>query len=209
MDPRIRQRDIIMREEACEERLRMSDARYINIHLNTPGYRIYRPAWKMIAWHVTAGDERTNQRKQFVLDSLTDAQKQANTTRGRTPGLINPALGDIPGNRIELPARKRGPRGPKRAAVNVNNNSATQPAQHHQAPQVNQTHQAPQSSQAPQAHQDQQASLCSQAIGSDIATPPFFVASTTMSAPSQNTPCAAAVPVHHAPACNRQERQLT
>ena len=190
----------------------MNDARYINIHLNTPGYRIYRPAWKMIAWHVTAGDDRTNQRKQFVLDSLTDAQKQANTTRGRTPGLINPALGDIPGNRIELPAlvsKNRGPRGPKHAAVDVNNNSATQPAQHHQAPQFNQTHQAAQSSQAPQAHQDQQASQFSQAIGSDIATPPFFVASATMSAPSQNTPRNAAVLVHHAPACNRQERQLT
>ena len=44
MDPRIRQIDIIMREEASVERLRMNDQRYINLHLSTPGYRTYRPA---------------------------------------------------------------------------------------------------------------------------------------------------------------------
>ena len=129
MDPRIRQRDIIMREEVSEERLRMTDPRYINIHLNTPGYRTHRPVWKMIAWHVTAGDERTNQRKQFVLDSLTVAQKQANTTCDSTPGLINPGLGDTSGNRIELPALVARKPGPRRNAVNLNNNPATQPAQ--------------------------------------------------------------------------------
>lgn len=211
MDPRIRQRDIIMREEACEERLRMSDAQYINIHLNTPGYRIYRPAWKMIAWHVTVGDERTNQRKQFVLDSLTDAQKQANTTRGSTPGLINPALGDIPGNRVDLPAlglKKRGPRGPKRAAIKANNNPAIEPAQHHQAPeaqqapQVNQTHQASQFSQAPQADQDQQASQYSRASSPDVATAPSYVASVTIGIPLQNIAITVAGPVYRSPTCN-------
>ena len=80
MDPRIRQLDIIMREEFSVERSRMADSRYINIHLNTPGYRIYRPAWKMLAWHITA-KEKQNERKQGVLDSLTDTQKQTNTTR--------------------------------------------------------------------------------------------------------------------------------
>lgn len=78
MDPRIRQRDIIMREEASEERLRMTDRQYINIHLNTPSYRIHRPAWKMIAWHRTANQ---NDRRESVLDMLTETQKQNNTTR--------------------------------------------------------------------------------------------------------------------------------
>ena len=119
MDPRIRHLDIIMREEFTAERSRMSDTRYINLHLSTPGYRSYRPAWKMLAWQVTTGSAAQSARKQFVLDSLTDAQIDANTTRGSTPGLIDPALGEVAGNRVPLPdlrLRKRGPNGVQRHA---------------------------------------------------------------------------------------------
>lgn len=70
-----------MREEVSAERMRMDDRDYINIHINTPGYRMYRPAWKMIAWFTTAPNAKKNDKKQFVLDSLTDAQKNSNTTR--------------------------------------------------------------------------------------------------------------------------------
>ena len=80
MDPRIRQRDIIMREEFSAERSSTADSRYINIQLNTLGYRTDRPAWKLLAWHITA-KEKQNERKQGVLDSLTDTQKQTNITR--------------------------------------------------------------------------------------------------------------------------------
>lgn len=129
MDPRISQRDIIMREEISEERLRINnDQPYINIHLNTPGYRTYRPAWKMIAWHPKGASAKENFRRQFVLNSLTDAQKNANTTRGSTPGLINPALGDGPGNRIALPVLIIKKRGPQRKKVDASTAPAMQQA---------------------------------------------------------------------------------
>lgn len=202
MDPRIRQRDIIMREEASAERSRMTDQRYINLHLNTPGYRTYRPAWKMIAWQVTTQDQ--NDKKEFVLDRLTDAQKNANTTRGSTPGLIDPALGEAAGNRIPLPhlvQKKRGPRPPR---LNANNNAVTQPIQPVQPAQVPQAPQAPQVPQAtqvapirqvhqgPQAPQTSNGLQCSQpqqsprAGSSHDITAPFPVASTTMSPPFQD-----------------------
>lgn len=219
MDPRIRQRDIIMREEVSAERLRMTDQGYINIHLNTPGYRTYRPAWKMIAWHVTAGsgsgeESRTlNDRKRRVLDSLTDAQKDANTTRGSTPGLIDPALGEISGNRVALPDLVLRKRGRRRANVNVSNAPATQLAQ---SAQVLQTPQAPQAPphapQAPQTshlYQNQQFPQSSRASSANIATAQFPVASARMGSSSQNFANNAAVPVLQSPACNFEGRQLT
>ena len=192
MDPRIRQRDIIMREEATGQRMRTSDQRYINLHLNTPGYRIYRPVWKMISWHVKEGDDKQSQRKQLVLNSLTDAQKRANTTRGSTPGLINPALDDVPGNRVDLQplgARKRGPR---HAAVDTDNDSTTQAPQISQMPQaqqllqVTQMHQTAQSSQAPPVIQSQQLSQASRASDNNVAAAPSSHAPATMAAESHS-----------------------
>ena len=81
MDPRIGLRDILMRHEWTAERQRVTDVQYINSHINTPGYRKYRPAWKMIAWHARARIETDNASQTSVLDALTDAQKNANTTR--------------------------------------------------------------------------------------------------------------------------------
>lgn len=224
MDPRIRQRDIIMREEVSAERLRMTDQGYINIHLNTPGYRTYRPAWKMIAWHVTAGsgsgeESRTlNDRKRRVLDSLTDAQKDANTTRGSTPGLIDPALGEVSGNRVALPDLVLRKRGRRRANVNVSNTPATQLAQsaqvpqNPQAPQAPQAHEAPQAPRAPQAshlYQNQQFPQSPRAGSSNVATAPSPVASASMGASSQDFATMAAVPVLRSLACNFKGGQLT
>lgn len=206
-----------MREEATAERVRMSDQRYINWHLNTPGYRLYRPAWKMISWHVKDGEDGQNQRRQLILDSLTDAQKRANTTRGSTPGLINPALGEIPGNRVGLPALgavKGDPR-PKRASVSVYNESATQPAQQsqnsqaQQVVQVTQTHQAPRYSQTPPHVQNQQVEQSARASNSHVAAGPSLVASATMGAISQRVDGGTAAQVLHSPIWNLKEGRLT
>lgn len=206
-----------MREDATAERVRMNDEQYINWHLNTPGYRLYRPAWKMISWHVKDGEDRQNQRKQLILDSLTDAQKRANTTRGSTPGLINPALGEIPGNRIKLPALgavKGNPR-PKRAAVSVNNESATQPAQQSQSSQaqqvvqVTQTPQALRSSQTPPHVQNQQVMQSARARNSHVAAAPSPVTSVTMGATSQRVVSGVTAQVFHSPTWNLKEGRLT
>ncbi|KAL8913695.1 MAG: hypothetical protein Q9171_001545 [Xanthocarpia ochracea] len=37
--------------------------------------------------------------------SMTNAEIEANSTRGRTPGLIDPRLGEVPGNRVPWPKR--------------------------------------------------------------------------------------------------------
>ena len=196
----------------------MTDKQYINIHLNTPSCRIYRPAWKMIAWHVKAGDASQNQRKQSVLDGLTDAQKQANTTRGSTPGLINPALGEIHGNRIPLPDMTPWKRGPRRAAVNKNRIPAAQTAQPPHYPQAPQSNSAAQGAQAHQAHriqqappfpQSQQLPDSSRVSSSDPESAPSSVASAAMNASFQNDFNTAPRPVYHSRNCKLEVRQLT
>ena len=81
MDPRVSLKDILMRQECSEDRQRMTDIQYINKHFTLPGYRTYRPAWKMIAWHAKMSSETDYIGQKAVLDALTDAQKNANTTR--------------------------------------------------------------------------------------------------------------------------------
>lgn len=192
MDPRIRQLDIIMREEASAERLRTNDQRYINNHLNTPGYRHYRPAWNMTAWHVAAPSDKQNSRKQSVLDGLTDAQKAANTTRGSTPGLIDPASGEALGNRIPLPNVARNKQGPRPAGGNANNTPAVRPIQPAHALPVPQVSRAPQMQQPLRGHQNQQ---FLQYPG--VATAPLFVASVAMAAPLQKFASIPTAPVYH------------
>ena len=219
-----------MREEASAERSRMNDQRYINLHLNTPGYRTYRPAWRMLAWQVTASAEQNN-REQFVLDRLTDAQKSANTTRGSTPGLINPALGEIAGNRIALPdliQNKRGPRppkantnnnpatpsvqpvqnkrGPRRRRASANKNPATQPVQPAQPAQVLQPAQAPPAS---PGYQTQQHSKSPRGSSSDDATAAFPMAPTAIGVSFQQPGSVAAIPVIYSSICVLQGQRLT
>ena len=73
--------DILMRQEWSLERQNTTDKKYINKHFNTPGYRKYRIAWKMMAWHTKAPSETHYTAQTSVLDALTHAQKNANTTR--------------------------------------------------------------------------------------------------------------------------------
>ncbi|KAI4260953.1 MAG: hypothetical protein L6R42_003840 [Xanthoria sp. 1 TBL-2021] len=53
------------------------------------------------------GKKKTIKNIDLVTPLMTDAQKEANTTRGLTPGLINKDLGDIPGNRVPWPKQLR------------------------------------------------------------------------------------------------------
>ena len=219
-----------MREEASAERSRMNDQRYINLHLNTPGYRTYRPAWSMLAWQVTASAEQ-NDREQFVLERLTDAQKSANTTRGSTPGLINPALGEMAGNRVALPdlvRDKRGPRppkantiqtpatqpvqpeqnkrGPRRRRASANNDPATQPVQPAQVPQPAQAPQAPPTS---HSYQTQQISESPQGSRFWGVTAAFPVAPTAIGVPFEDPGSVAAIPVIYSSICVLHGQRLT
>ena len=69
--------------------------------LNMQGSRTHYGPYKLVSWfprRTMNGQARLN-----VLSSLSPAQIARGTTRGSTPGLINPALGDVAGNRIGLP----------------------------------------------------------------------------------------------------------
>ena len=153
-------------------------------------------------WHRTRGSEAENKREQSVLDRLTDAQKNANTTRGSTPGLINPTLGDVFGNRIALPSVVLKKRGPRRRAGNSKNTPATQLEQPAQALPV------PQAPQDQNGYQNQQFPQSARAIRHDAMTPPLLDPSTTIEMPSQNLAGVAGGPVIHTPTCNRHQELL-
>ena len=70
-----------MRQGWSAERQRTNDPRYIGTHLSGPTQQTYRRAWKMMAWHTNALSETRYAAQTPVLDALTDAQKNANTTR--------------------------------------------------------------------------------------------------------------------------------
>lgn len=61
----------------------------------------------MISWQTTSKDSLTNSKRNGVLARLTTAQINDNTTRGSTPGLINPNLGPTSA-RIPVPTPRRG-----------------------------------------------------------------------------------------------------
>lgn len=136
-----------------------------------------------------------------MLDRLTDAQKNANTTRGSTPGLIDPALGEIAGNRIPLPNLVQQKRGSRRPRANANNPPATQPvqpaqvAQPQQVTQAAQATQAPQTPQAPNDHQNQPRPRPPQASSYNDATTQLPVDSTTIDVSSQDPANMAAIQV--------------
>lgn len=71
-----------------------------------------RSKWSLLAWNDVKLHEEDNKSREAALARLTEDQIGNNTTRGTTPGLINPALGEK-GGRIPniLPKRKSsGPR---------------------------------------------------------------------------------------------------
>ena len=104
MDPRIRWEDILMRIEV-PNRSAVSD-RYLQNSTNNLINRQENRLYLMLAWHTTgAQGMRANTNRTMVLRRVADAQPPLppNSTRGLTPGLINPALGNVPGNVVPQP----------------------------------------------------------------------------------------------------------
>lgn len=69
--------------------------------------RFLRGNHSLIAWHDTIPRDKPNAVRDRVLRGLTDAQKTANTTRGSTPGLIDPSLG-VAGGVVPYPVLRPG-----------------------------------------------------------------------------------------------------
>lgn len=104
MDPRIKWADILMRIELpnrtvpLEKNLQNSTNNLINRHDHKQHF--------MLAWHATgANSTRANHVRSEVLGRVAAANPPLNfnSTRGLTPGLINPLLGYLPGNSIPFP----------------------------------------------------------------------------------------------------------
>ena len=85
-----------------ERHLQNSTNNLINRH----EHRLYF----MLAWHSTNanGGVRTNEVRSHVLRRVAAAQTPLppNSTRGVTPGMIDPLLGNVPGNIIPQPVRR-------------------------------------------------------------------------------------------------------
>lgn len=105
MDPRIHWEDILMRIEIPNRTVR-SDAQLQNSTNNLINRQEHR-RYLMLSWLSTGihGSRRNNVRT-TVLQRVAAANPPLppNSTRGLTPGLINPLLGRIPGNMIAWPA---------------------------------------------------------------------------------------------------------
>ena len=59
--------------------------------------RKWRPACGLIAWHCRGITFSRGNRRNGVLNQLTQAQIAANTTRGISPGLLDLTLGEVGG----------------------------------------------------------------------------------------------------------------
>ncbi|MCJ1269747.1 hypothetical protein MMC22_009640 [Lobaria immixta] len=98
-DPRIRWEDLTMRMPLSgrppKNTLQMRVSRFL------------RGNHSLIAWHDTIPRDKPNAVRDRVLRGLTDAQKAANTTRGSTPGLIDPSLG-VAGGVVPYPVLRPG-----------------------------------------------------------------------------------------------------
>ena len=77
--------------------------------LNTQVGR-WRKIWKVLSWvESKAGNSDNQESRKIVFDNLTPQMKLANSTRGLTPGLINPSMGEA-GGRVPFPNSKPGRR---------------------------------------------------------------------------------------------------
>lgn len=104
MDPRIQWQDIWMRIE-LPNRTADSETKIKNATNNLINRKEHR-RFSMLSWHTTgANGSRKNHTRVEVLrrHARIHPPPPHNSTRGLTPGLINPRLGDIPGNRVPLP----------------------------------------------------------------------------------------------------------
>ena len=104
MDPRIHWQDIFMRVEVSG-RTAEADRKLQNSTNNLINRQEHRRFF-MLSWHTTGANRTTrNVTRNMVLDRVANARPPLppNSTRGLTPGLINPRLGNVPGNSIPFP----------------------------------------------------------------------------------------------------------
>lgn len=92
-----------MRMNNIGARKDMGDKNFKNARLNNDSNRKWKKFFTMMAWTSRGGSVKSDTgskkaiRKQIGADACA-----ANSTRGYTPGLKDPALGDVPGNRVPL-----------------------------------------------------------------------------------------------------------
>ena len=104
MDPRIHWDDILMRIEIPNRTVR-SDGRLQNSTNNLINRQEHR-SYLMLSWLSTGAlGQRRNIVRTMVLQRVAAANPPLppNSTRGLTPGLVNPLLGRVPGNIIPWP----------------------------------------------------------------------------------------------------------
>lgn len=108
MDPRIHWQDIFTRIEV-PNRTADSDRKLQNSTNNLINRQEHR-RFLMLSWHTTGANRTTrNVTRNLVLQRVAAARPPLppNSTRGLTPGLINPRLGNVPGNSIPFPPLRR------------------------------------------------------------------------------------------------------
>ncbi|KAL8939900.1 MAG: hypothetical protein Q9211_002528 [Gyalolechia sp. 1 TL-2023] len=108
LDPRVRWRDITMRIHGPSR-----PSSHNNLQMNISRNR---SKWGLVSWCTTLLHEKDNRTRQEALNALSNEQISNNTTRGTTPGLINPTLGEA-GGRVPVPKNigrtgRRGRRAP-------------------------------------------------------------------------------------------------
>lgn len=86
----------MMRMMNVGSRVHYADRDFRNLYLNNPLSRVFRPKFKILSWH-----GRPTNAQERLRAILSQAQIDANTTRGTTPGLVDP--GNPNGPRIPLP----------------------------------------------------------------------------------------------------------
>ena len=104
-----------MRQPRLGKKAAVSEQKFVN-SLNMMSSRTWRPAFNMISWDAVKHPKRKNARQEEVLSSISQWCKNQNSTRGFTPGLIDPRLPDSTGNRVPLPTLNKGKgvfKGPK------------------------------------------------------------------------------------------------
>ena len=124
LDPRIKGEDILMRMEPAGRPAKWNTFQQRLVRL--------RPDFNILSWHQTRNDDANNLPRAHILANLTHAQREMNTTRGTTPGLVVPEYGED-GGRIPLPdhedsrgfGREFRMRQGQNTAATVNNNNTT------------------------------------------------------------------------------------
>ncbi|KAI9783194.1 MAG: hypothetical protein M1835_003864 [Candelina submexicana] len=96
LDQRIEWRDILARMQP--------DNRPAANTLNMRGLR-FRQKYDMSCWD-PRGRFSASKEGEDIIHRLNRQQIDNNTTRGTTPGLIDPALGEAPGNRVATPQQR-------------------------------------------------------------------------------------------------------